>query len=302
MRIARQNYEAERRSVPALPPIGSMPNLEPFAANGLGVAALDQQRLVGYLCCVPPFQNAFGSTRATGVFSPMHANGTLPENRARIYACLYQAAGGKWARAGASSHSICLYAHDTAGQQQFFRYGFGLRCVDAIRDMEPIEAPDCPDLRFSELSGQDRAKILPLDKLLAAHLEQSPSFLRYPPISDEARLERIAQSEARYFAASLDDAPIAYIKLSAEGETFICETPGMTNITGACCLPEYRGKGVYQALLSYTVGALRAEGLTRLGVDFESFNPTARGFWLKYFRDYTHSVVRRIDERALEMV
>jgi len=33
-----------------------------------------------------------------------------------------------------------------------------------------------------------------------------------------------------------------------------------------------------------------------LGVDFESFNPTASNFWLKYFTEYTHSVVRRIDD------
>jgi len=35
-------------------------------------------------------------------------------------------------------------------------------------------------------------------------------------------------------------------------------------------------------------------------VDCESFNPTARGFWLKYFKEYTHSVVRRIDEKAVD--
>jgi hypothetical protein len=41
---------------------------------------------------------------------------------------------------------------------------------------------------------------------------------------------------------------------------------------------------------------------TRLGVDFESLNPTAYGFWLKYFDAYTHSVVRRIDEKAVMLI
>jgi hypothetical protein len=40
-------------------------------------------------------------------------------------------------------------------------------------------------------------------------------------------------------------------------------------------------------------------GYTRLGVDFESLNPAGYGFWLKYFDPYTHSVVRRIDEKAV---
>ncbi len=73
----------------------------------------------------------------------------------------------------------------------------------------------------------------------------------------------------------------------------------MRNICGAYCLPEYRGKDIYQNLLNYTIRKLQEEGYKLLGVDFESFNPTAYGFRLKYFTAYTKSVVRRIDECAL---
>ncbi|MCI9073092.1 MAG: hypothetical protein HFH80_09920 [Lachnospiraceae bacterium] len=41
---------------------------------------------------------------------------------------------------------------------------------------------------------------------------------------------------------------------------------------------------------------LKAEGYTRLGVDYESINPTAWGFWNKYFEAYTYSLTRRIVE------
>lgn len=58
--------------------------------------------------------------------------------------------------------------------------------------------------------------------------------------------------------------------------------------------------GVYQNLLDFLITTLKAEGYTCLGIDFESFNPTAYGFWLKYFNAYTNSVVRRIDELAIE--
>jgi len=34
-------------------------------------------------------------------------------------------------------------------------------------------------------------------------------------------------------------------------------------------------------------------------VDFETFNPTAYGFWSKHFELYTNSLTRRIDECAL---
>lgn len=66
-------------------------------------------------------------------------------------------------------------------------------------------------------------------------------------------------------------------------------------------MPEHRGKGLNQKLLSMLIQKLKAKGYTRLGVDFESLNPTAYGFWLKYFDAYTHSVVRRIDEKILEV-
>ena len=43
---------------------------------------------------------------------------------------------------------------------------------------------------------------------------------------------------------------------------------------------------------------LAKENYLRCGVDFESINPTANHFWLKYFKPYTYSLTRRIDERT----
>ena len=139
--IAKQNYEEERGYVPALPPLEAVPDLTTYVENNLGVTALEGDRLVGFLCAADPFENAFRSTDATGVFSPMGANGAAIENRAKIYAGMYQAAGEKWVGSGATSHAVCLYAHDKETQNQFFRYGFGLRCIDAIREMNEIASP-----------------------------------------------------------------------------------------------------------------------------------------------------------------
>ena len=65
-RIAKQNYEEERGHVPALPPVDEIPDLTPYAENGLGVAAYEDGAMVGFLCCVSPFENAFHSTDAIG--------------------------------------------------------------------------------------------------------------------------------------------------------------------------------------------------------------------------------------------
>ena len=300
VQIAKRNYEAERRFVPALPPVEQWPDLQPFTENSLGVAALDGGDVIGFLCGYGVWDNAWGIQGLRNVFSPMHANGTVPENRAKIYARLYQAAGEKWAHAGAASHGVSLYAHDAQGQAQFFRYGFGMRCIDAIRLMDSIAAPLCEGYTFSELTSDDLAEVYPLDKLHVRGYIESPFFMFREPVGNEAEfLEETARNQSIYFAARYQGQAVAYICAELDGETFIQDTPGYLHCKGLYCLPEHRGKGISQNLLNLLVQKLKILGYTRLGVDFESINPSGSGFWLKHFTAYTHSVVRRIDESSL---
>ena len=300
VQLAKQNYEDERGFVPALPPVDRLLDLNPYAENGLGVAAFEGGTMIGFLCSVLPFKNAFRSTDATGVFSPMGANGAIGENRAKIYARLYQAAGEKWVRAGASSHAVCLYAHDREVQEQFFRYGFGLRCVDAIRGMDEIIVTPCEGYSFSELAPKEILEILPLESMLDESYINSPFFMFRAKENEAVFLKKCEYFKSVYFTAKYEGQIVAFVRAELDGENFICNTPGYLHVKGAYCLPEHRGKGLNQKLLSMLMQKLKTKGYTRLGVDFESLNPTAYGFWLKYFDAYTHSVVRRIDEKILE--
>lgn len=296
MNIAKQNYEHERGHVSALPRIDTVPELAWFAENGLGVAAFDGNKMIGFMCSVPPFSNAFGSTDAVGVFSPMGANGAIGENRAKVYARLYQAAGEKWVRAGATSHAVCLYAHDREVQEQFFRYGFGLRCVDAIRTVDEIDMKSCDGYTFSELAPELVLKILPLENMLIDFYIDSPFFMHREQSSEAEFLEEYENFKSIYFVAEHEGRIVAYIRAELDGETFIKNTPGYLHVKGAYCLPEHRSKGLNHNLMSMLMQKLKKMEYTRLGVDFESINPNAYGFWLKYFKAYTHSVVRRIDD------
>lgn len=299
LNLAKLNYEQERKLVPTLPSISMLPSLKRFADNGLGVAAFNGNDLVGFMCCGVPYDNAFSSTDVKGVFSPLGANAATLDNRARIYATMYQAAGEKWARASAASHGICLYAHDTEVQQQLFLYGFGLRCVDAIRQMQAIDCKPCNNYSFAELAQLEFTAVYPLDQLLNAHMHQSPIFMLRKADTEEEFLQTCQEEQARCFVAVQNKQICAFLKVVDMGETFITPRHDTKHINGAFCLPEHRGRGAFQNLLNYTISTLAAEGYARLGVDFESFNPTAYGFWLKYFQAYTHSVVRRIDERVI---
>lgn len=301
VQLAKQNYEDERAYVPALPPVDRLLDLNPYVENGLGVAAFEGGTMIGFLCSVPAFKNAFCSTDAIGVFSPIGASGAIGENRAKIYARLYQAAGKKWVRAGASSHAICLYAHHREVQEQFFRYGFGLRCVDAIRGMDEIIVTPCEGYSFSELAPKEILEVLPLENMLDESYIDSPFFMFRAKESEAVFLTKYEDFQSVYFTAKFEGKIVAFVRAELDGENFICNTPGYLHVKGAYCLPEHRGKGLNQKLLSMLMQKLKTKGYTRLGVDFESLNPTAYGFWLKYFDAYTHSVVRRIDERILEV-
>ena len=120
---------------------------------------------------------------------------------------------------------------------------------------------------------------------------------RKPDTQEEFLAEK---KNGRYFAAKKDGELCAYMEVSNEGETFVASGNVYRHITGAYCLPEYRGRGVCQNLLNLVINILKTEGYTKLGVDFESINPAGSCFWLKYFNAYTNSLVRRIDERIIQ--
>lgn len=300
--LALANYHDERRFVKELPQIRDIPDLSGFAENGLGVAAFEGGNMTGFLCCSDPFDNVFRSTDVKGIFSPMGAHAAVSENRSEVYAAMYQAAGAKWVRSGAVSHAICLYAHDEELQRQFFRYGFGLRCLDAIRPMELIDCRPCADYNFSELAETEYHFVYPLHLALNRHYCESPFFMNRRPETQEEFMEASMQEGVRYFAAKQNGKICAFLKISPSGEAFVAAGNTYRHITGAYCLPEHRGKGVYQNLLNFVISRLKEDGCTRLGVIFESFNPTGRGFWLKYFDAYTNSVVRRVDERITQRI
>ncbi|MCL1803744.1 MAG: GNAT family N-acetyltransferase [Eubacteriaceae bacterium] len=298
--IALQNYEQARSHAPELPRIDSSDffDLGKYAQNGLGVAAISEGELAGYLCSVSPIANALGISGVTGAFSPLGANGAIGSSQAGIYARMYQAAGGIWAQAGASSHAVCLYAHNKDALAQFFRYGFGMRSIDAIRSAGAIAAPENSDYIYSEVSDEQALDVMELENLMHQSFLESPVFLRNTIHTEAQWLEYWNACHPICFAANANGKLIAFILAERTGENFIKDTQGYMHITGMFCLPEHRGKGVSQNLLNLVLQKIGDDGCARLGVDYESINPSGYGFWSKYFTAYSYSVVRRIDEDA----
>jgi len=298
-RLAMENYAEERKAVPVLPENAMLPPLDELAENGLGVAAMEGNVMLGFLGAYGPCKPVFCTQDVGGVFSPLHAHGAVRENRARIYQRMYQAAAEKWVMAGAASHTVTLYAHDTAANEAFFQYGFGMRCIDLTRTVDSMDIPKTENCVFAELPAERQSELRAMRKALADHLAQSPCFMKDSPGDTENWIAKREAHPPRTFAAEIGGAIAAYIEMKHEGENFVTYSPDMLSICGAYCLPEFRGKGVMQSLLDHALSVLRPEEFARLGVDCESFNPTALNFWTKHFDIYTRSVVRRIDENAM---
>jgi len=299
--IAKINYENEQKCIGILPEINEFPDFTPFVKNGLGVSAFIGEKMVGYLCCYDPFKNAFGTTKAIGVWSPLHGNGVIECDHNYVFSKMYQEAAKKWVDLNVTSHSITFYSNNNRIQNQLFRLGFGLRCIDAIREIDEINIKNNMEYDYSELDHDEFYLIFPIGLLLDEHLKNSPIFMCRSQDKIESGHEyKFAewqiQEKYRYFAAKNNGKIIAYIKITNEGENFIGDNENMKHICGAFCLPEYRGQGIMENILNFLIKILKNENIVLLGTDFESFNPTANNFWLKYFKEYTHSVVRRIDD------
>lgn len=298
--IALANYYDEKQFVKELPQVRDIPDLNEFAENGLGVAAFEHGKMTGFLCCYRPWDNAFDST-AKGTFSPIHAHGTVPENRDRTYQRLYQKMAEKLVENGVLYHTIALYEHDKEAINSYFHNGFGHRCADAIRKMETIQGVECTQgITFEEIASGEARLVRELRRSLSVHMGESSCFMYEAADEFEERVKARENNGSRIFVAKEREKIIAFIEISDNAENFVTELPEMKNICGAFCLPEYRGKRIVQNLINDAIDILRQEGFQYLGVDYESFNPTAYHFWTKYFEPYTCSVTRRIDECILK--
>lgn len=280
--------------------------IQDLMEKGLGMAAVEEDKLLGFVLPYGPIEGYFG--RDNGVYVPYFAHGALWEKRLSIYSKLYREAATSWYEKGLYSHGITIDAYDEELIRMWVVNGFGMRCMDAMHKLSTMKVATAKasEISFRKINKQDASYIDNMTKIhgmqgaLVKHLTLSPVFFPVSNAPLDKFLDKYKTDSAEFFVVEKENQIIGYMKIAEEGETLISGAEDVVNICGAYLETNYRGLGIYQQLLQYVVDYYTENGKTHLGVDCETTNPEAYGFWSKHFEVYTYSMWRRVDERHVE--
>lgn len=302
VRLALVELENERKFCPDLPHGDFKKHLTGvlhwLSSQTFGKAAMNEGEFVGYLIFSGPWDGFFGDVK--GAFSPLGGSAFSYnyKNRGRLASMLFASIAEEFVKKGVFSCALSRYAHDEEIAKSFILNGFGIRCSDAVSKTTTLKIQNnSGSVVFKELPADKFAAIEHLQRGLHKHLAGAPVF--FPSENFEDWFENwIKRETMRIFVAEADGRIIGFVSIDDNAENFITEHNTMKNICGAYFDENYRGSGIAQNLLSFIAVTLKTEGVTHLGVDCETLNPTALNFWGKYFKPYTYSFARRIDERV----
>lgn len=303
VKLAQAQYNMEQKQIEALYEKDYKDiltaSLGGIFKSKFGAVAVERGKLLGYLSFWGGWSGHFGNVK--GSFSPLFANAVGGECRGKTLSLLFQYVSEQMIQDEILSFAICTYSHDAELKESLIMNGFGIRCSDAIRNVDkPLHIKINTEYLYEEMHYSDAHCLLPLKNSLARHLRKSPTYYPNHEFSEEDFIAMCNKRQSRFFVAKDKSEIIGYIEITKDGETFITEEPDIQNICGAYLKENYRGKNILQSLLSFAFEIMKNDGIKRIGVDCETINPAALRFWEKYFDSYTYSFVRRIDERILE--
>jgi ribosomal protein S18 acetylase RimI-like enzyme len=258
-----------------------------------GLAARLDGKLAGYLgwYLVPDFR----STGRLGAYVPEWAHSSVHEQLPLVYQPLYSAATTLWTAEGCQIHAITHLAHNRREQDFWFWNGFGLLVVDAIRPMQPLDGNTDTRLTIRKAVSENAEALHELDIEHRRHYTQPPVLMAPRNVtSTEEFVEFINRPENAIWMAWDGPTPAGFIRFDAyevEAATLL-ESEGSAFISGAYVRPDYRNLGAARAMLNAALIDFTGRGYRCCVLDFESFNPQARSFWLRYFQPVAYSLMR----------
>jgi GNAT superfamily N-acetyltransferase len=288
------SFDALRREVPALS--SRMADLSVVAermAGMEGVAAVESGQLLGYLLSWHPIDR-FRNAARTGAFVPEWAHGAVGPDRAAIYRTMYRAASARWAETGCDVHAVSVLAHDRGALDAWFWNGFGLTVVAGVRAMRPIGVRPRAGFVVRPAERSDIPTLVTLDREHWRHYAEPPVFMAPHESLEAEEWERFLNwpGNTVWLAEDVDGA-FGFIRFDREfGGADILTTPTGIFISGAYVRPAYRNCGAGAAILDAALRRYATQGFTCCTLDFESFNPEAVSFWMRYFTPVSYGLLR----------
>ena len=307
--MSLEAYHLEKLSCNVLP---ANPNvdyireqLHTIIETGTCRLAMESETPVGFLA----FEKAFPVKNGVyGATSPLFGYGVRHEKRDVVIGKLFQNIAAEMCENYTQSLCVNVYAHDADVLWMYIMTSFAMDLTEVIKDTStPIESNTTSRFTYREVLKSElmdyKSDIVELYRDLVNHLRVSPVFhhcRHFLPL--EARLDDFLSENLRLFAAfegnclvgMIDSEPVDIVLFTHDSEA-LC-------MGDVFVKPSYRGKGVAAELLRFANDELKKDGIKRLLVTHGTINPNARGFWDKYFMNYTYTLTRKIDAGMLGQI
>lgn len=307
--MAQENYDLEKQSVTALGNIDNrafyQSKIEKLFENGIGRIAFQNDEPVGYLA----FSNIFDTGNGVmGATSPLYGYGIRNRDRGKVMGHLFQATAAELCEKFGQSLRINIYAHDSDVLNMYIMSAFSMDTTDVIRNTYiRIPSADMNDFIFAELDKTQvleyRTDVIELYRNLINHLRVSPIFYHcngFLPIED--RFEDFLSEDMRIFAAFHNNQLVGMIDSEPTDIEFAQTDAQAIGMGDVFIKSNYRGRGLGAALLAFANNKIKESGIERVFVTHGTINPTARGFWDKYFVNYAYTMTRKIDPEMLGII
>ncbi len=265
-------------------------NINHLLDKGKGMVTLDKNNIKGYLIGYK-IEEMWGSP---SIYIPIYGHGIISGDVSKTYQKMYEKNSKTWVDKGYKQHAVTIYSKETNPVNIWFWLGFGLRCVDGIKE---VNKKTEDNKNIIKITNENIYKLKNIHEDHTKYYGKAPLFMiRNKDDNPIETLKKWLKEENHHiFAYCQGEKVLGYMGIEEKGEQFLTTDSKMMNITSAYIEPNYRGKKIGYKLLNHVENWLSEKGYERLGVDFESFNIYGSNFWRKHFKMYTYSMVRRID-------
>jgi ribosomal protein S18 acetylase RimI-like enzyme len=284
--------------------------------HAAGVAALDGDRLLGYLIGDLLIDPVWGRSAWVRLAGYALAPGQGPELARDLYAALAKS----WVAAGCFTHFALMPTSDPALLQAWYALSFGIEQVYGLAALPRLDLsfapppsgveirlahnslPQVPDL--PQAPPDDRQALASMYDLIWRANVDSPVWGLHLPEND---------AELRLAYGDLVEDPLATVWLAFAGgepagfQVYFPGEPGdeALLVPEACTLlevagtrPQHRGRGIASALTRRGLAHAQAAGYRTCLADWRSANLLASRFWPSQgFRPVAYRLARRIDPR-----